>query len=230
MTISFLLMSFLGGYSFVYAQTFKDELQSVYASYRTTDKFQTDITITVYNFEDQPVVQKAQIKKSGNNYHYFIDARKVLMNNKYMLTIDENQKEIVVANSLSKEALSSSIFGEEELIGLLKNLDTIIDNGLINGNHNYTILSKENIIEKMDLSINVKHHMLSEVIYYYNSEAGLSATKVVISYGNISTSPSFSSSEFREKQYIEKYKGSFIPSTSYKGYEIIEITQDDLNN
>jgi len=224
--ISFLCITVVLSSGFTVAQTLKEDLLKVYDAYRSTDKFQTDITITVYNFEEQPVVQKAQIKKDGNNYHYFIDARKVLMNDKYMLTIDDNQKEIVLADALSDKALNASVFGQQQLQEVLNDLDTIIKNGA----HRYTIIAKSSLIVKMELSINAQNNMLSEVVYHYNSEAGMSATKVVISYQNTTTNPSFNATEFTEKQYVLKRKGIFYPAPAYKGYELIKITQEDLNN
>lgn len=212
------------------SQTFQEDIKTVYESYRKTDKFQTEITITVYNFKDQPVIQKAQIKKSGNNFHYFIDSRKVLMNKEYMITVNSDQKEIVVADALSEEVLNATAFGEEQMKEMLKKVDTIIDNGIAKGMHNYTIISKNNMIEKMELSISQKYKMLSKVIYHYNTEAGLNSTKVIIDYKEITTTPSFKSSEFNESQYISKIKGNLKPSLAYKGYEIIEITAADLND
>lgn len=220
----------LGSYNLAITQTFEEDIKGVYESYRKTDQFQTNIIITVYNFKEQPVIQKAQIKKSGNNFHYFIDTRKVLMNNKYMITVNSDQKEIVVADALSKDVLNATAFGEDQMKEMLKKVDTIIDNGVTKGIHNYTIISKNSMIEKMELSINQKFKMLSKVIYHYNSEAGLNSTKVIIEYKGITSNPSFTTTEFNEKQYILKNKGELIPSLAYKGYEIIEITSSDLND
>lgn len=213
-----------------YGQSFQKDIQAVYEAYRKTEQFQTNITITVYNFKEQPVVQKAQIKKSGNNFHYHIGNRAVLMNKKYMLTIDKDQQEIVVADALSPEVLNTTAFGEAEMKEMLEQVDTIIDKGIQNNQHLYIVTSKKNIIEKMELTIDTKYNMLSKVIYHYNEDAGLSSTKVTIDYKGITTHPTFSSAEFSERQYIQKIKGEIQPVSAYKGYEIIAITQEDLND
>ena len=86
------------------------------------------------------------------------------------------------------------------------------------------------MINKMEIIIDLNYQMLSQVIYHYNHEVGLNSTKVIIDYKGITKSPYFSSSEFNERQYIQKSNGNYIPTNTYSGYEIMVITQEDLND
>ncbi|MCT4579995.1 MAG: hypothetical protein N4A35_01145 [Flavobacteriales bacterium] len=209
---------------------FAEHVKEVYQSYKNTERFQTDITIQVLNFREDPVIQKAKIKKDGNRFHYSLEDKRMLINEKYMITLDKQSEQIIVASALSEEVMNMDLFGEENMNAAIEKVDSIIDHGTTKGIQKYSIIAKNNLISKMEISIDTRYKMLSEVVYYYDESAGLSSTKVIIQYKNITTSPTFSSTEFKESKYIS-FKGKTIsPASAYRNYEVIEINEDVFND
>lgn len=220
--IILLIIVIIPGY--LAAQNFKADIKVMKEAFAKIDRLHAEVEVKVFeNTFSAQVIQtkKSTIRKDGNNYHYDLDNLSLLMNEKCMLLVHHDEKQIVYSK---RDVNNEKQFGigtlTPEVDTILRQYDSVIYKGISNKLKRYIIYSsKSKTIKRTEVFLDTKTAMIRKLIYYYNTELFPVGSKVIVDYKVFNTSPTFSSTEFSEKKYIEHGR-ELKPSKAFSAYSV----------
>lgn len=210
---------------YVQAQDFKTLLQKTQQAYRNLEVYTVEMQINVYENQQQSepmTTQLASVKKSGINFYYSLDKIEMLLNEKYLVTVDHvsqlislkkrRKSDMKVLNMLPEFSLDS-ILGLYETPELLRETNHDIQ---------YRLKQKSGSIKEVDLTIDKDLHIIKELGYVYDPELAGSEIYVNITYDKFKTNPKIDAAFFDEGKYFIRQNGKLTPVEDYQDYELIE--------
>ena len=208
----------------VNGQDFKADVKKMHASYNDTDYFYAEVAVNAYGHSSEHVpllTRNAVIRKKGNKFHYSLEGKTMLFNDRYAIMVSNRDKIILYEEVEQGEDVSVADLVTPDLDSLLVGYTDVQFIGLEAGLKHYRIEKKDSGINKVDLFLNEKSLLLSKVIYWYNSTLFEHEKMAVIEFNNISISDDFNASVFSEDQFVVQENGKLKPASDYSDYQVL---------
>jgi hypothetical protein len=216
----------------VSAQDFSQDHKKVQMAYLNLNDFYCEIKIDMYtktNASKPDRVLKSVLKKQANNSWHTIGKTTVLVNDKCMLYLDENQKTILYTklDALDKKK-SSNPYINGVIDSLPKKNDSVVFNGISDGKIKYTLYTSKQTIVRTEISIDQQTYLIAKIVYYYKTGKQMEFEKIEIGYENRNMNPIFSKDEFSEKKYVNYTGKTLKPALAFAEYRTEIIEQEPL--
>jgi len=212
-----------------YAQSFKEDLKVMYNSYLNADDFYAKIKIDMYESskDAQPYeTRKAEISKSSMKVLYKLDNDQVLINDKCVVIINDEEKMILYKPGKKKERSIPDIV-MPNFDSLMADYNKVIYKGLVNQSKHYIVNLESSNIKRVDIFLSKESRWLTKLVYYYNEEYYGIDSKVIINFNSITASPNFTKQTFSESQFFRRKNGKVILLPIYKDYRFIEMKEEE---
>lgn len=159
--------------------------------------------------------EQAIVKKDNNNYFYRFSGLEMLMNEKYLVMVNEKQRHITCTRRDEKseaelaDPISANLdsllnfFGTPEFIGIEQDVE------------HYTLTRKEGLIVGIELYINTVSNTLKRLDYQYDE-----GQFAIINFTLFDRKPVFKSEEFKEQKYFTEAKGVLKLSDNYSRFRL----------
>lgn len=225
----FFLLLILPG-SLAVAQDFKKDYNQVQDAYTKLDKFYCEIKIKLY--ESHQSVKPGEtitslIKKQNNDFWYSMGRIKMIVNEKCILYIDENEKQMIYTIRDTKREMKIPNQDVAAIIdSLVKKSDSVVFTGSKDNCKHYAIYASKALITKTELAIDRESFLIKTIEYYYDPMKSPSSNKIIIEYSKMDTAPLFTDSEFSEKRYAAYSNKVLKPLSPYVGYRTSVIDQN----
>lgn len=213
-----LTIGFFFAMGLLHAQDFEQLIREMRQDYEQSKSLQIVMEISVYDSGQlsQPYYQQVvDIKRDGNNYWYQVEENEMLMNDKYLIMVDKQSRQI----SYSKR----SVEAEAELQkGYQFNLDSVFMKyekpqylGKEDNADHYLVLDKEGSIKEIHFYIVPETRILKQVSYRYREGQYASIRFIVFD-----KKASFDPETFSEARYVTKVDKKMVPSRYFKQYSL----------
>jgi outer membrane lipoprotein-sorting protein len=215
MAIFLLLLCKIGA-----AQDLKNALLDMQKQYEGMSGLHIKMDVEVYENKvaKTPYFEMdVDIKKQGENYLYKYGSNDMLLNQKYLIMVDHQTKEIILndRDRTSEEALKKNFqFNLDSIMIFYKDIQYV---GKQNAIQHYKLVQKKGMVRNIDMYINENTKLLSKMEYEYTNKQFVSIT-----FKAFEKDPSFDEGLFSEKEYLLGSRNTFLPSQKYKGYEILK--------
>jgi hypothetical protein len=213
----------------MFAQNYKEDIKKMYDLYNTMDKYYAEISVKTYENTGakQPNFTKTSIiRKDGNKYHYTFDNMVMLVNNKYSILANKDQKNIVFKTiKKAKKAKINELAGMSNMDEIIGSYKSVKFNGIKNGSKHYTIYPKHTF-EKAELYIK-PNGLVTKIIYKYKNAENTGVKRMVATFKNSTLTPVFSKTQFSEKQFFAKKGDKYTPIGKYKNYDLIKVNDHE---
>jgi hypothetical protein len=199
------------------AQDYKRDFDALRKKNLSSSKMHIVMSVDAYsdgNSQNPFYSQRADIKRFGTNYCYRFDKAEMLMNDKYLILVDYENKEIVCSRrdvkgeaeffapmNLDVDSMLS-VYGNPKLIGRAGDIV------------NYRF-SQHGEIQTIDLFIDLVSVELRKIVYHYKD-----GQVVIIRFEKFNINPKLDESDFDEDRYITKIEGVLRPSTGFVNFSI----------
>ena len=209
------------------AQTLSADLQKIKTRFDSQEAFSASIDVKYYRNESDKLpglYKKGIVKKLGPaNYYSSFDNKEFLVNKKYTVIVDKNNKIIIVNNTRAATdthkdkqfSIPEMSKQEEENVAIKRveaaNLVTYYVSDKKTGKMAYSIA--------IDLSAG--YNRISKITYY----GGNSYQKTEILYKYPAQPPVFSKEEFSEAKYIRWENKEIKPTAAFAAYQISNQTR-----
>ncbi len=214
--------------SLINAQDLNVDLTKMSQAYASAKAMELEVSIQVVE-EGMPSLKKrAVIKKDHINYFYSMDDISILLNDKFTMMVNTTNEVIVYGDHQSgtKEIYDMlHQFNVEKMDSLFQQFERWEFVQTRNGLKHYQLFSTLGNFQKVDLFIRATDYTLSKVVYSTADTKTSEKNKVVINYQNTKLEPSFADNTFSEQRYIQQINGAWQPSSKYKNYELIYISE-----
>jgi len=208
----------------VHAQSFKERLLSMRKAYDTLGKVHIRMAVSLFESDQSktPYVREvADVKRDKRNYRYEFGSTDMLMNDKYLIVVDRNSREMMC----SKRSLKGedNLFTDPMKISMDSILSFYENPTLVSSQQNiehYTMTQKRGPIKRVDLFIAQATSLLQKMEYRYTD-----GHYVVIEFTTFDTRPPFDENTFHEKMYVLADKGKLRASAPFRGYRVVMMDQ-----
>jgi hypothetical protein len=201
------------------AQTASTVLKKVNQTY-DQKAYKMGYEVTGY-YIDKPVYHyKGEVVKSGTQQLNKSDYELTLINKKYFLHLNHEQK-IVVFNTLDKKKSQQKVMSN-----VMESLDSIIEASkpqMTKTSYGYQIALKQTddpYYENIILKINPEYQLIGVNYYTRTTDSGL--TQIEIVYRDITISDQLSDQYFNVEEYVTITKNQLLAKEKYSTYEIID--------
>lgn len=202
-------------------------------AYANSKKLKMDVSYALFSSYTSTTAfenEKGVFMKQNNSIYTELLGITSLSNSNVSLTIDANEKTMVVADPASKKA---TMPGEVDLDTLLKICSSIecID---YEGNTKFYKLhfDKSSFFQynAIDIYFDKQTNLLSKLVLYFRVETDLDETdnvhvkdrpRLEITYSSIDTAPVFEAGQFSESRYIRMSGKKITCTSSYASYHLI---------
>jgi hypothetical protein len=199
------------------AQDYRRDFEALRKKNMSSPKLHIVMSVDAYSEENSQIPfysQRADIKRFGTNYCYRFDKTEMLMNDKYLILVDHESKEIVCSRR--------DVNGESEFFGPMNfDVDSMLsvygDPKLIGrrGNIVNYQFNQNGEIVAIDLFIDSVNVELKKIVYHYED-----GQVVKILFERFDTNPRLEKSDFNEDKYVLKVEGVLKPSTAFTNFSI----------
>jgi hypothetical protein len=211
----------------VFSQDLKKDMQNMVSYYNNAASLSINIKVNVYQDKSSSasLAQNAKIRKKGRNFFYELNDTRMLLSEKSLLMIHENEKDILCRDITSKEYDEFlKNFITSNLDSVISSYDSLKFKGNIDNDKYYVVYTPKGAIVKTDLYINASSHGLSKLVYYYNDLLG-AYYKVEIFFNN--STATVDNDVFSEEKYIIKSGGKYKLTPAYSNYHLIIAEHDE---
>jgi hypothetical protein len=205
----------------VKAQDFKSDLKGLYELLGTQNNLSTDINIRVVGTPSGDMVQKAKIRKSGENYYYQLEGVEMFMDKKNYLMVDNSQKVIVYRpiTHQMRENLKKQV-ANINLDTILGKYDSVTFHGIEQGLKHYTVTISKSYISKAEVYLNADTKFLNKVVFYYSPKMKVRPANVTVSYSSLTTASLEGDPQLKVGAYFVRNGKQMVAVGKYKGYKI----------
>jgi hypothetical protein len=159
--------------------------------------------------------QMVDIKREGSNYWYQVENNEMLMNEKYLIVVDNEARQI----SYSKRSIET----EAELQKSYRfNLDSIFTQyekpqfiGKEEGADHYLIPEKKGAIKEVHFYIVPETKKVKEIAYRYH-EGQYATIRFIV----FDTNPVFDADTFSASKYITEVNKKIVPSRFFRNFNL----------
>lgn len=189
--------------------------------------FSSDITVTGYKTKNDKtglMLGKGMVRKSKDGYYSKFGETEVICNNKYLLTVDNNEKSMRLTDY-------SQLFPSQkqqilpDLDSIFRSYDSIRYVGLQGNARDYVIYSKRSGYQEVHMIIDKNLSVLQQIIYVYpaaSKENTFDIYKIVVNYRNTTIKP-FQNNFIQLSKYLVLQKNKADLNKGYKNYKLIII-------
>jgi hypothetical protein len=197
---------------------FRERIQSIQKEFALTTGMDIVMDIKAFESKAQKIPfyhEQAIVKKSSDNYFYRFSGLEMLMNEKYLVMVNEKQR-LITCTLRDKKA-------ETEMMDpLTANLDSMLNfygtPRLISDKddvEHYTLTRSDGLITQIELYIQASTNSLKRIEYGY--EGGQYAT---INFLRFNRTPDFKANEFNEQRYFSENNGVLKLSDNYSRFRL----------
>jgi len=211
--------------AYVVGQDFRVVADKIRAVYESADKLHVVMKVEAYDGDDEkPFYQdRVEVKRDRSNYAYRFNAMEMLMNDRFIIVVDEQQKEIVcTSRDMSAEQALAKDPVAVSMDSVLKLFDKPVFIASDGGVHHYRITPLQGELEQVDLFVDAEHALLRKIAYQYTHDQRASVV-----FETLTTSPVFSADEFNERSYVEVVGKDIRPSKALMGYHVVNVESEN---
>lgn len=224
MKISIVFISFIFSL-FAWTQDYALDMGKVVTQLHETSNCALNSKINVFNNATdrvQIITMHSTMLKSGEDYRSKIDKNEVISNNKYLISIDYEEKTVEV-NKAQKLSKGERKFLEEfQRLGQennLKEAPELIENK--GGVKTYLLNFKTGDILSAEVTLNTANNKLNKVVYYYSEKAFSENSYVEIIYTRFDLESAVLESELLGKDVVKIKGENCILTPKYSQYTLI---------
>ena len=202
------------------AQDLIQALTDMRREYEQATSLHVVMQVAVYDdtLSTQPYFSaRGEVKKERDNYRYAFGGMEMLMNQDYLLLVDQESQTIVCnyrdlqAEATFNQAMPFSVDS------ILSFYEDPIYLGRKGENDHYSIVQKSGPVEKILLLMHAESYQLKSMAYYYRE-----GQYVEIEFQVFDKAPAFRPGTFDEKDFVTKDKAGFKPTSRFAGYQVVE--------
>lgn len=200
-----------------------DILKKMNRNYAEANSYRMDVQVNVFQQQQLVSAYEGLILKADQQHYSEMMGQTTLMNERYALSIDHEDK-VIVCGQRPKEQQAS----DTELESLLAtigdpNLVELSYVGLRGGNYHIIAKPKNNQgIRKIELLVDERKFTLQQIVYHYGGGSNMPFNRIEINYSSIQFDQRIAPSRFSEKRFITKQGGQLVPVPALNGYRIID--------
>ena len=197
---------------------FRQRIETIREQYKGATEIEVIMDISVFERkgDQEPIYQeRAIVKKSQDKYFYHLSGLEMLMNEKYLVLINEKQRLITCSRRDKESEMELSNAIPVSLDSLLRFYGTPRFIDAQNGVEHFSVAHGDGDIKQSDLFIEVLSGALKKIEYRY--EGGQFA---VIDFLRFSRSPDFTPDEFAEQKYFSENGGVLRLSDNYSRFRL----------
>lgn len=224
-TIHLFLLALMGSHSLLAdAQTLSADLEKVKKQFDSQQPFNATVEVKYYTKESDKtpsLYKKGLVKKWGaENYYSSFDNKEYLVNKKYTVLVDKNNKTIIVNTTSPKQVNGSN---ELSIPEMSKKMEEKFSTKRIVAGELVTYYVTDKKAEALSYSITLEKNgtRLSKIVYY----GGLTYQKTEITYKYPSDDIVFTKDDFSEARYVRKENNLFKPTSAFSDYQISDQTK-----
>lgn len=205
------------------AQDAKEDLTRLYKNFDGLANLYFELENKVVKGNEVGLEQKGKIYKKGAYYYYQLDQYQVLVNQRYILVIDDQRKSIVCRDWNKDKAAQLQSQKMPSVEDIMERYATVTYKGQKDGYKQYTFENNREMIQKIDLFIDQESGFIKKAIYHYHSSSAAAGAQLQMSLPVIQTQPTFPKGLFSERQFIREQNGKLLPATRYAQYTIHDL-------
>jgi len=221
--ISFAIL--LVGSGVAYGQTAKEALKEMNKRYGMLSSYQMNVQVAVKTSTGSVISSyKGKSAKQGEQFYTEIMGKKMLVNAKYMIAVDEAQKIIVFGvkpkdqkadpNSDPMAMVDELFANSKEEIKFYKNTDTYF--------YVRVVMKDHPLYKHADLKIRKSDYALLNFDYQVKAGTELSYQRIEVRYTDVKLNKALGKNFFSEKQFVNVSGQKVSPVSKYSGYEVID--------
>lgn len=211
------------------AQDFEQLIRQSYLRFEDAENLELKVVVKVFDDQsDKPLQeQNIQIKKRGKEFFYVLDDISMLLNDRYLITVDHQNRtlsyktrsvdEVITENPLAKLNMDS-------VLNLVEDPELVRKSGDI---LQFIMQQKTGEIKTLNVWVDQSVPRITSLSYYYKSRDSKADYRVKIDYPLLNNNPVFDRKVFSEKQFLTREGDSFVPAQKYRDYSVLNY---DLNN
>lgn len=161
--------------------------------------------------------EKVTIKKDGQRFFYKYGPMDVLTNEKCIVTVDHQKKEMTYTSRKISTTPEVTAFSAT-IDSLLSYYETPQYLGKQGNVARYQLIQKAGQVKEIELGINIKTNLLTMIGYRYRN-----GQYVTIEFEIFDLQPAFEPTTFDVNQYIVEVNAKAVASDSFKGYQVNSV-------
>jgi len=206
-----------------YGQDYLNDFRKVNAYFFDTESYEVDINIKVFDHSKNNALISSiryEFKKNGKSIFYTMRGINMLVNEKYALTIRDDQRLIHLVHKNASDNKKDKIDFSTEAV--FESIDSVAFIGNENGNLLYKLHDYDGYISEVYAYIDDSNYRLNKLRYFYSDYQDNNIYyEVVILYDNWNDGPVFKSNDFSERRYVRKTKNGYETTLEYSDYTLI---------
>jgi outer membrane lipoprotein-sorting protein len=203
------------------AQDFKEALLKMKGSYAEAAGLRIVMSIKASDANKPESIfyqQKAEVKKEGSRYFYDVDGMTMLLNENYLVMVNQKLKQILITKNRATAASQFENQFKFNIDSLLTAFGTSSYQGRSNQTDHYKIVHKKNAsIEQTDMFFGAETGLLKTIKYTYRS-----GQNVTIDFDVFEINPIFNDNTFTENEYFSVNNDQLTPTKKYSSYRIVD--------
>jgi outer membrane lipoprotein-sorting protein len=205
-----------------YSQDFRLAADEARKAYGTLDRLHVIMKINVYDSKGAgkpSISQTADIKKDGYNYRYHVGSNDMLMNEKYLVLVNGDVKDISVSKRNLKAEKEFDDPVKMNFDSLVKHYDKVNYLGRKNDVDQYELIRTKGDLVSTGFFFDIKTKLLRKIEYHYKE-----GQLVVIEFRVFDQQPVFTKDTFSETDYLIASGGKWTPAERFVGFNISDLT------
>jgi hypothetical protein len=200
------------------------ELKSWRKAYESMPNFYTQIEVVNKDLNtSESLTMKGEISKKGDWCHYKIGEHEILLNAKYLLRIDHENKAIYYQIVDKKQIQKQDVMPDFEEV--FKKYSKITAVATANGGKKYVLEAKNSAVYKVEMYLSKDIKLMDKLIYWHKESYYNTHSQTTMTFRKATFSPVFAADTFAETRIIRIENNKIYPSAKYKNYQILRINQ-----
>ena len=205
---------------FCNSQNPKQDLLDLNKNYISCNSFETFITMKCFaNMNDDSCIAelKGEVRKSNNCYYSEMMGQITLMNNNFIIVINDEHELIIVSKPGNKDSVLRT-----PLIDSIYFANNSVKYSNINKNsRTINVILKDDVIDSILITMNKPMLVLNSITYYYKPLEENQFNMIELSYTGTQINNDTSPSAFSEKKFIALNNDTYCGVGNRKNYKII---------
>ena len=219
-----------------YSQSAKADFEKLNKNYFTLTKlsYNTNYFLYIKNSSKPVETYNSVFKKNGNNFYSKNPDEEYLVNSKYIVFIDHEDKDILIQKNSSKEnpdvnKIMDNVQNISMYVDTLMQMYSKVEPIIVKmpDTKAYRLYTIGGPYSKVEMFINTKTWLINELILYFNEKEEINGKEqevnMKIQFTNYNTKPTFLN-DFSESKYLTNIKGVFKLKPNYLNYELHDET------
>lgn len=211
----------------VSGQTADQVITSMNKTYASNRSIKSNISIKCFEKlgdDSAIVIYNGLVIKTANTYYSEMLGQTILLHDKKLIVINDENKIIIVSVIHNKD----SLLGETLSLGNPSNANSY---QLRNGQNNqYCVVAQSsgNPIDSICFIIDIKTYALKTALYFYKPRTENLFSKIAINYSDIKSNKSYDDSIFAESNFIKETKEGYVGLGKRSTYKVIVRSTNEV--